>query len=219
MKEKILLALKAKYKNLGFSDATFDTVAAYLAASVTEEDQIDNSLAGVETLLKSFQSDTERRIAAAKKEKEKKDEEQKTNPETKVEPSVDNAVLEMLKEMKAEITSLKAGKTTETRKGQLEAILKDAPESVKSKILKDFSRMNFADDAAFDEYKTETETDLSGLIQDFADKGLSGSPQPVFGQTSKTGVSTDTEAYIANQKAAKAAESGTTGKSVFATQK
>lgn len=65
MKEKILSALKTKYSNFGFSDKAFTGVAEYLAATVTEEDQIDNSISGVESLLKAFQGDIDTRVSSA----------------------------------------------------------------------------------------------------------------------------------------------------------
>lgn len=65
MKEKIVSALKTKYSNLGFSDKAFTGVAEYLSATVTEEDQIDNAIQGVETLLKAFQGDIDARVSSA----------------------------------------------------------------------------------------------------------------------------------------------------------
>lgn len=60
MKDKILSALKTKYKNLGFGDKAFEGVAEYLSRSVTEESQIETAIAGVETILKSFQGDIDK---------------------------------------------------------------------------------------------------------------------------------------------------------------
>ena len=60
MKDKILSALKTKYKNLGFGDKAFEGVAEYLSGSVTEESQIETAIAGVETILKSFQGDIDK---------------------------------------------------------------------------------------------------------------------------------------------------------------
>lgn len=57
MKEKILVALKTKYKTFGFGDKAFDGVADYLSKTVTEESQIETVVSGVEGLLKSFQGD------------------------------------------------------------------------------------------------------------------------------------------------------------------
>lgn len=71
MKEKILSALKNKFKNLGFGERAFDGVADYLAQTVTEETEIDNALSGVEPLLKAFQGDIDKRVNTYKSELEK----------------------------------------------------------------------------------------------------------------------------------------------------
>ena len=57
MKEKILVALKTKYKTFGFGDKAFDGVADYLSKTVTEESQIETATSGVEGPLKAFQGD------------------------------------------------------------------------------------------------------------------------------------------------------------------
>lgn len=57
MKEKILVALKTKYKTFGFGDKAFDGVADYLSKTVTEESAIETAIGGVENLLKAFQGD------------------------------------------------------------------------------------------------------------------------------------------------------------------
>ena len=81
MKAKIKTALETKYKNLGFGDKAFEGVADYLANSVTEEAGIDTAIAGVEQLLKAFQSDTDRtRTAKAEAERKLKDLEQRLKP-------------------------------------------------------------------------------------------------------------------------------------------
>lgn len=59
MKEKILVALKTKYKIFGFSDKTFDRVADYLSKTIMEESQIETAIGGVEGLLKSFQGEVD----------------------------------------------------------------------------------------------------------------------------------------------------------------
>lgn len=57
MKEKILVALKTKYKTFGFGDKAFDGVADYLSKTVTGESAIETAIGGVENLLKAFQGD------------------------------------------------------------------------------------------------------------------------------------------------------------------
>lgn len=60
MKEKILSALKTKYKTLGFGDKAFEGVADYLSKQVTEESNIETAISGVESLLKAFQGDIDK---------------------------------------------------------------------------------------------------------------------------------------------------------------
>ena len=60
MKEKILVALKTKYSNLGFGAKALDGVASILEKSVTDESQIETAVSGVEPFLKVFQSDADR---------------------------------------------------------------------------------------------------------------------------------------------------------------
>lgn len=82
MKEKIQNALKTKYSNLGFSDKAFAGVADYLSTTVTEEEQIDNTIQGVESLLKAFQGDIDTRVstAVAKAKADQKGGEQQPKP-------------------------------------------------------------------------------------------------------------------------------------------
>lgn len=50
MKEKILVALKTKYSNLGFGAKALDGVASILEKSVTDESQIETAVSGMEDL-------------------------------------------------------------------------------------------------------------------------------------------------------------------------
>lgn len=80
MKEKILTALKNKFKNLGFGDKAFDGVASFLEKTVTEENQVETAIAGVEPLLKAFQGDTDARVTSALA-KQKAELERKPDPD------------------------------------------------------------------------------------------------------------------------------------------
>lgn len=73
MKTKIFNSLKTKFNNLGFSDKAFEGVATFLAATITEEDQIETAIEGVEPMFKAFQGDADSRVnSALKKIKPKK---------------------------------------------------------------------------------------------------------------------------------------------------
>ena len=152
MKEQILTALKTKYANLGLSDQVLNSVSELLATSVTEESAIEGAVSGVESLLKAVQGDNDRiRTAAAKKQQLKKEEptpqpqgaEQKPEPQQKQEqpPEWAASLISTVSTLAKEINSIKGEKITNTRKGVLDELIKDLPDSLK----KAYSRTNFAD--------------------------------------------------------------------------
>lgn len=210
MKEKIFTALKNKFKNLGFGDKAFEGVAAFLATTITEEDQIETGITGVEGLLKGFQGDSDKRVndavTKAKTEAEKKvdpnqssggDSEPKKT-DTEVVPDWAKSLLETNKQLASEVSALKSGKTADARRQTLESKLKDAQPKLREKILKDFSRMSFEKDEDFDTYLTETESDLADFNQSLTDQGLGQSKQPFQssgGNQTKAGIEADIVAW------------------------
>ncbi|MBA4852071.1 hypothetical protein [Emticicia sp. BO119] len=228
LKAKIIQALKAKHKNKGFGEKAFDAVATFLDATVTEETEIDTAIEGVEGLLTGFQGDADARIntaiAKAKTEKDKEEkgkggddtEKVKTPPNEDV-PEWAKGMIELNKTLLSKVEALEKGKTTDTRKTELEAILKDTPESFRNMKLKDFGRMVFKDDTEFDAYKTELQEGLEGMKDMFGGSQSSESktPKPVMAQKDKSGVSSDTQAYIEAQKAANEGKTPAIGKQIF----
>lgn len=221
MKEKILQALKTKYKNLGFGDKAFDGVAAFLAQTVTEETAIETAISGVEPLLKSFQSDADARVTSAVA-KAKAEKESGADPKEPKEPKTEGneppewakALIESNNQLKAELNTMKSGKTFETRKQTLEAKLKDAPEKFKEKLLKDFGRMNFEKDEDFDSYLTETEADLAAFNQDLANSGLGANRKPFAGGQTKEGVSNGVQQFIDSKDPKKGGPENLGGKEI-----
>lgn len=59
MKQKIIAALKTRYRNIGLGDKAFDGVASFLEKTVTKEDDIDAAVAGddVAALVRAIQGD------------------------------------------------------------------------------------------------------------------------------------------------------------------
>ena len=70
MKEKILEALKNKYKDLGFDAKAFDGVATFLSTTVTEESQIEVMVNNSESMLKSMQGEIDRRVISVSQKKD-----------------------------------------------------------------------------------------------------------------------------------------------------
>jgi len=60
MQEKLLSALKLKYKTLGLSDKSFSGVAEFLGKTMTDESKIDDVVNGAEMLLKAVQGEADR---------------------------------------------------------------------------------------------------------------------------------------------------------------
>ncbi|WP_114752300.1 hypothetical protein [Pleomorphovibrio marinus] len=206
MFEKILEKLKNKYTNMGFSEKAFKGVADYLSATVSEEDQIETSVEGVEKLLKAFQGDIDKRVtdavAKAKAEKEKKAEDggnegkgskQEDPPGEKKKtdeiPAWAQQMMETNKALSEKLQSMETGNLKENRKNILKKKLEGAPEKITSKILKDFERMNFEDEDSFNSYVTETSEEVEQIKQDFSNDGLRG-----FGAPKKAGANGKKEA-------------------------
>lgn len=62
MKQKIIAALKTRYKNIGLGDTAFDGVAAFLEKTVTKEEDIEAAVAGddVAALVRAIQGDQDK---------------------------------------------------------------------------------------------------------------------------------------------------------------
>jgi hypothetical protein len=187
MKELILIALLNKYKNLGFGQKSFQGVAEFLSQTVTEETAIETAIGGVETLLKSFQSDADARVtsavAKAKAEKDPKepgaDPKEPKTPEGDEPPAWAKALIESNKKLETELNTIKSGKTSETRLQQLEGKLVGVPASYKAQKLKDAKLfVTNMDETAFNEYLTGMDADITTLNQELADGGLSKMTPP-----------------------------------------
>ena len=91
---------------------------------------------------------------------------------------IQRSVEAAMKPLQEKLTAFENGNAVATRKQVLEAKLAQAPEAMKSTILKNFSRMNFDTEEAFNEFVTETETDIATFVQDNANSGLGLFPRP-----------------------------------------
>lgn len=175
--EKVLKALKTKYKNLGLSEETLNTMAENLCSRLTDEStdtEIDAEVDGVENFLKSFQKEVDGRVTSAvKKAKEPapKSTEENPNPEKKEQTDIEKAIAAALAPLMAEVNSLKSEKVGSTRKQTLEAALEKIDPKLKAKVLKDFGRMSFDKDEDFDSYLEETVSDLGEFGSEAKNQG------------------------------------------------
>lgn len=72
-------------------------------------------------------------------------------------------------------------------------------ETFKAQTLKDFGRMAFKDDEAFNEYLTDKATDIEAANQNLADRELAGGGSPLFAQKTDLGISKGVADFIASQ--------------------
>lgn len=91
-------------------------------------------------------------------------------------PSNDTAALlqtliEQNKQLNARLDSMQAEKTATSRQSQLADILKNAPESVRSRYEKDLARMTFKDDEDFAGWLAELTPEVEQLTADLGAKG------------------------------------------------
>lgn len=215
--------LKVKHAGVNFSKKRLDAIADKLNTKLgedAEDEAIDSELDALNEIFPfadlAKNDDRLRNIDAKEKDTKSKTEESKTeDPAPDGQPDIAKIIQAALAPLTQEIASLKAGKTTDSRRTQLEAVLKDVNPKFKDTSLKAFGRMVFETDEDFEVYKDELTTDAKEFVQSEADTKMSGSIQPIMGVTNKAGITTDTAAYIAEKQAAAKGEGAVAGKSVF----
>lgn len=142
MKTKILNALKTEYAKIGLSDKALDGVASFLEKTITEESQIETAVkeAHVVALVRAIQGDADGlRSAKLKAERDledyKKAHPAKTEPEPKPDPDPkpNDEVAQLLKQMSAEIASLKARNVEADKKAKVTEMI----QQVRSNLVKE----------------------------------------------------------------------------------
>lgn len=115
---------------------------------------------------------------------------------------VANAVAGAVKPLQDRLDKYEKGEVGKTRLQTLQDKLAGCKdETFKTQTLKDFARMNFDSDDAFNEYLSEKEADIKTANQSVADAKLSGAGgAPQFGQKNEEGVSKAVADFIASQK-------------------
>ncbi len=193
MKQKLLDALRAKYKNMGFSEAAINAMVSHLEASVTAEDQVEAAVAGVEPLLKAFQAHADSRVnAAVDKVKAESgqgkggenqpggaDPKEPANPSDEP-PAWAKTLIEDNKALREKVSAIELGKSTDSRKAQLEEALKGVNPKFKEATIEAFEMIPFKDDAAFTGYLEKVKTNAAEFIQEEANSGLSKAGNPII---------------------------------------
>jgi hypothetical protein len=92
---------------------------------------------------------------------------------------------ESINSLKGQVEDLKNGKTADSRKARLEAIVKDTGK-YGERVMKSFARMSFKNDEEFEDYLDEVEADLEAENQEREDKGLEALSKPAGAMPGKS---------------------------------
>lgn len=220
MKETILALLIAKFS--GVRKDGLVALARSLALQCTTEDEakalVDKFTdAQVNEFVKDYRADVDKEVSESNKTfetnlKKKFDLVLKTEPGGKknqkdtdtddiaaiVKAAVDAAVAPL----NDKLNGYEAKTIAETRLQALNEKLNGCKdENFKAQTLKDFARMNFKDDADFNEYLTGKEADIATANQNKADADLSNSGgSPLFSQKEESGISKGVAEYVESLK-------------------
>ena len=219
MKKTILALLIAKFS--GVRKDGLAVLAGVLALQATTEDEAKGIVekltdAQVNEFVKDYRSDVDKEVNESnqtfesnlrkKYDFKEKETEPGGDPNKKPDPNdiaaiVKQAVDAAVNPLKDELAGYRANALSDSRLKQLNEILggcKD--EAFKAKALKDFGRMTFNDDDAFNEFLTETKTDVESANQRVADSNLSSESRPFFANKGDDGVSKGVAEFVESQK-------------------
>ncbi|UWH95587.1 MAG: protein of unknown function DUF4355 [Bacteriophage sp.] len=220
MKETILALLIAKFS--GVRKDGLVALARSLALQCTTEDEAKTLVdkftdAQVNEFVKDYRADVDKEVSESNKTfetnlKKKFDLVQKTEPGGKKNPKdtdtddiaaiVKAAVDAAVAPLNDKLNGYEAKTIAETRLQALNEKLNGCKdENFKAQTLKDFARMNFKDDADFNEYLTGKEADIATANQNKADADLSNSGgSPLFAQKEESGISKGVAEYVESLK-------------------
>jgi hypothetical protein len=199
MKEKILALLMAAFA--GVRKDGLNQLARTIALQAATEDEAKTLVdkltkAQVDEFIKDYRADVDKEVSDGNKTfetnlKKKFDLVEKKNPEPggddsnkggdpkDIAAAIKAALAAELEPLKKELASYKAGDVAKTRLQTLTEKLKDCKdETFKAKALKDFARMKFETDDEFNEYLTDTETDIETANQNVANSTLGSQKRP-----------------------------------------
>lgn len=222
MKEKILALLLAAFA--GVRKDGLNQLARTLALQATTDDDakalVDKlTKAQVDDFVKEFRADVDKEVSESNKTveanlKKKFDFVEKTNEPgggnddkggkgggDDIAAKLDALLDAKLKPLQEKLSKYEQDGVAKTRLQSLNEKLNGCKdETFKAKALKDFGRMHFDTDEAFNEYLTETETDIATANQSAADSALASQGKPLFTQKNEQGVSSGVAQYLDSQK-------------------
>lgn len=212
MREKIVEALKAKFPKL--SQSRIDSYADKLATKITEEKDIDariddlNDVVDFDAIIKLdakvAKLELEKKEAKKKTPPKEKDEEDETDEEEETEvkpkkaktPAYMKELMDTVKNLATDVSSMKAEKSQTTIKQQATEQLKDIPAVFWSKR----SMPDKVDD--LEAFVTDVKADYATLEKQETDKGFSlmSKPKSGDGDASKKPSEKEVDAILDNIK-------------------
>ncbi|MDY3512733.1 hypothetical protein PG303_05830 [Riemerella anatipestifer] len=209
MNKKILELLKTKYKDLGLRESILKVTADRLARTVkeeAEETEITQAVESVESELRIYQSFEDRNRTLLKEVKDLKEKLEKNEPNPTPNPNPEpkpnegnpepNPMLELLKELKGEITALKSEKIQQTNKEKLTAKLQEL--GVNENFYKlHIDGKTFENDEQINEFANQLKESQDAFAQSINNDLLKNQSNPLFGNRPIEGqVSADVQDYI-----------------------
>ena len=214
--EQILALLIAKFS--GVRKDGLSQLARGLALQAANDEEAKALVekltkAQVDDFVKEFRAEVDKEVSDSNKTfetnlKKKFDLVEKKEPDPKkdgdpndIATMVTNAVAAAVKPLQEKLEKYEQGGVAKSRLQTLTDKLKDCKdETFKAKALKDFARIVFDSEEAFNEYLKETETDIATANQNVADLGLASHEKPFFTEKTKEGVSSGVADFLDSQK-------------------
>lgn len=219
MKEKILALLIAKFS--GVRKDVLNHMARAFALQVATDEEAKNLVekitdAQVNEYVKEVRADVDKEVSESNKTfetnlKKKFDFVAKRDTEPGGEPKPDPndlaatikaAVAEAVKPFQDKLAGFESANVAKSRLQALNEKLNGCKdETFKKQTLKDFARMTFDTDDAFNEYLIEKAADIESANQNVADAALSnGAGSPLFSQKEESGISKGVADFVESQK-------------------
>lgn len=221
--DEILALLRRKFT--GVRNDVLTNIASNIAMAVDTKEDAEKlveklDISKVEAFAKEYRRGIDREITDANKTHEEglrkkydfKD--KNTNPgggsesgtedqAKMIAEAVSKAVATAMAPVNEFMTSYNATTIRSGRRSRVENMFQgvNVPKSYQERILKDFDRMSFDTDEAFDAFLTETKTDVDAYVQEMADTGLAHAGGISMGQRNKDGISAGVAQYIESEKA------------------
>lgn len=190
IKKAIRALLQSKFGGVQLSDARVEQLAKRLEGKVETEEDLETRLVVLDEALPfadiAKEDDRIRSLEAAAKAKKpvakkpvEREEEEEDDPDDEM-PAWAKALIDGNKALQDTVQALKGEKVVSDRRSAILAKLKGADEAYANKVVRDFGRMSFADDEAFEEYLGDVENDFTEHAQSQAESKL-GNDAPYLG--------------------------------------